>query len=85
MLKIINAGLLLAASMLATPPLLSKVITVKLRTSSTGTGSIVVGAAAPSNSQLFSDEQEVLASIITANNGGNLCHLGMNTVLTLHK
>ena len=79
------AGLLLAAAMLAAPPLPSKVLTVTVTTRSSITGSIVVGAAAPPDSQLFSDEQEVLASINTANLGVALCQLGMNTILPRHK
>jgi len=68
------AGLLFAVAMLAAPPLPSKVFTVKVSTYdySTNTaakGSIVVGVVAPSGSRLFSDEQEVLASINTVNYG----------------
>jgi len=82
---IIMAGLLLAVAMLAAPPLPSKVITVKVSTQRVTIGSIVVGAAAPSGSQLFSDEQEGLASINTANHFGILCQLGMNSILTQNK
>ena len=71
--------------MLAAPPLPSKVLTVTVTTSWNIKGSIVVGAAAPPESQLFEDEQEVLASINTANGGPFLCQLGMNTILTRHK
>jgi len=85
MWKTIMAGLLLAAAMLAAPLIPSKVLTVKVSTHPTITGSIVVGTAAPSNSQLFSDEQEVLVSITTANDGYYLCQLGMNTILPGHK
>ena len=60
-------GLLLAVALFAAPPIPSQVITVKVGTSPHWKISIVVGAAAPSDSQLFSDEQEVLASINTAN------------------
>ena len=84
MWKSIMAGLLLATTILAAPPLPSKVITFNVATSPPWKGSIVVGVAAPSDSQLFSDEQEVLASINTANRG-YLCELGMNTILTRHK
>ena len=56
MWKIIMAVLLVAVAMLAAPPLPSKVFTL-------GKESIVVGIEAPSDSQLFSDEKEVLASI----------------------
>ena len=66
MWKSIMAGLLIAAALLAASPIPSKVLTVKV-TSGDEVGSIVVGAAAPSDSQLFSDDQEVLASINTAN------------------
>jgi len=45
----------------------------------------VVGAAVPADSHFFSDEQEVLASIITANDVFYVCLLGMNTILTRHK
>jgi hypothetical protein len=80
------AGLLLAAAMLAAPPILSKVITVTVSTSEKIVGSIVVGTAVPSDSQLFSDEQEVLASINTANDDDSfLCQLGMDTILTRQK
>jgi len=82
MWKSIMVGLLIAVAMLAAPPLPSKVLTVKVNPDSWNTGSIVVGTEAPSNSQLFSDEQEVLASINTANSYFNLCQLGMNTKLT---
>ena len=75
------AGLLLALTMLAVPPLPSKVLTVKVRYPA----SIVVVAEVPVDSQIFSDEQEVLASINTADNFGDLCLLGMNTILTQHK
>ena len=85
MWKTIMAGLLLAVAMLAAPPIPSKVLTVKVATSSPWKGSIVVGAAAPSDSQLFSDDQEVLASINTANYKYVICELGMNTILTRHK
>jgi hypothetical protein len=54
------AALLLAAAIFAAPPLPSKVLTVKVSTSKEITASIVVGAKAPSGSQIFSDEQEVL-------------------------
>ena len=82
MWKTIMAGLLLAAALLAAPPIPSKVITVKLNYLDV-TASIVVGTAAPSDSQLFSDEQEVLASIDTANDYGSaLCELGMHSILT---
>ena len=84
MWKIVTVGLLIAVAMLAAPPIPSKVLTVKVNTDRS-TGSIVVSAAAPSDSQLFSDEQEVLASINTANDGFHLCELGMNTILTRHK
>ena len=78
-------GLLIAVAMLAAPPIPSKVVTVKVTTDGR-VGSIVVGAVAPSDSQLFSDEQEVLASINTANYyGDRLCELGMDTILTRHK
>ena len=60
-------GLLLTTAMLAAPPLPSKVLIVKLN-ANREVPSIVVGSAAPADSQLFSDEQEVLASINTANN-----------------
>ena len=85
MWKTIMAGLLLVVAILAAPPIPSKVLTVKLSTSWSTPGSIVVVAAAPSNSQIFSDEQEVLASINTANGYYELCELGMNTILTRHK
>ena len=78
------AGLLITVAMLAAPPILSKVITVKVNPD-WDTGSIVVGAAPPFDSQLFSDDQEVLASINTANEGYILCELGMNTILTRPK
>ena len=84
MWKTIMAGLLLVVAMLAAPPIPSKVITVKV-SGNWETGSIVVGATVPSDSQLFSDEQEVLASINTANSGNFLCQLGINTILTRHK
>ena len=77
----IMVGLLIAVAMLAAPPIPSKVLTVKVGYPA----SIVVGAAAPSDSQLFSDEQEVLASINTANYYDTLCELGMHTILTRHK
>jgi hypothetical protein len=83
--KSIIAGLLIAVAMLAATPIPSKVLTVKVTTHYSITGSIVVGAAAPSDSQLFSDEQEVLASINTANYASILCELGMHTILTRHK
>ena len=57
---------MLVVALLAAPPIPSKVLTVKV-TADGRTGSIVVDAAAPSDSQLFSDEQEVLASINAAN------------------
>ena len=79
MCKIVMVGLLIAVAMLAAPPIPSKVLTVKVNRS------IVVRAAAPTDSQLFSDDQEVLASINTANNGSYLCELGMHTILTRHK
>ena len=86
MWKSIMAGLLIAVAMLAAPPIPSKVITVKVTTSWPWVGSIEVGIAAPSDSQLFSDEHEVLASINTANHGSNsLCELGMNTILIRQK
>jgi hypothetical protein len=85
MWKSIMAGLLIVVAMLAAPPVPSKVLTVKVTTSLSITGSIVVGGAAPSDSQIFSDDQEVLASIITANYDIYLCELGMNTILTRHK
>jgi len=79
MWKTIMAGLLLAAALLAAPPIPSKVLTV------TVTGSIVIGQVAPSDSQLFSDDQEVLASINTANLGYLVCELGMTTILPRNK
>ena len=79
------AGLILVVALLAASPILSQVITVKVSTSYSITGSIVVGAVAPSDSQLFSDDQEVLASINTANADNFLCQLGMNTILTRTK
>ena len=85
MWKSIMVGLLLAVAMLAAPPLPSKVLTVKVSTDPDDTGSIVVGGAVPSDSQLFSDEQEVLASINTANYGSFFCELGMHTILTRQK
>jgi len=54
------AALLLAAAIFAAPPIPSKVLTVKVSTSHKITASILVGGAAPSGSQLFRDEQEVL-------------------------
>ena len=84
MCKSIMVGLLIAVAMLAAPPIPSKVLTVQV-TTDYSTGSIVVGAAVPSDSQLFSDEQEVLASINTANEKNLLCQLGMNSILTRHK
>ena len=53
MLKSIMVGLLLAAIMLAAPPIPSKVLTVTVSDIDWGTGSIVVGEAVPSDSQLF--------------------------------
>jgi len=85
MWKTVMAGLLLAVAMLADSPKPSKVLTVKVSTSWGTTGSIVVGAAAPSDSQIFSDEQEVLASIIIGNTGLRVCQLGMNTILSRRK
>ena len=79
------AGLLLATAMLAAPPLLSKVITVTVSKSDWRTGSMVVSAAVPSDSRLFLDEQEVLATINTIIQGSKLCQLGMNTILTRPK
>ena len=84
MWKTIMAGLLLAVALLAATPIPSKVLTVTL-TTDYSTPSIVVGGAAPSDSQLFSDDQEVLASINTANYGTIICELGMHTILTRHK
>ena len=78
-------GLLIAVAMLAASPIPSKVLTVKVSTRWDIIGSIVVGAAAPPDSQLFSDEQEVLSSINTVNIQEVLCDLGMNTILTRHK
>ena len=66
MWKTIMAGLLIAVAMLAASPIPSKVITVKVNPN-WETASIVVGGAAPSDSQLFSDDQEVLDSINTVN------------------
>ena len=43
-------GLLIAVAMLAAPPIPSKVITVKVATNYPWNHSIVVGAAAPSDS-----------------------------------
>jgi len=77
----IVAGLLTVA-ILAASPLPSKVLTVKVSTSNEIPGSIVVGTAAPSDSQIFSDEQEVPTSINTGNFWKILCQLGMNTILT---
>ena len=78
-------GLLIAVAMLAAPPIPSKVLTVKVNNYPRHPGSIVIDEAAPSNSQLFSDEQEVLASINTVNSDSDLCELGMNTILTRQK
>jgi len=61
------AGVVIVAAMLAAPPVPSKVLTVKVDPNWPYKASIVIGGAAPSGSQLFSDEQEVLASISTAN------------------
>jgi hypothetical protein len=47
------AGLLLAAAMLAAPPLPSKVITVAVSSDEIMTGSIEIGIAVPSDSKLF--------------------------------
>ena len=85
MWKVIMVGLLIAVAMLAAPPIPSKVLTVTVNPIHPYTPSIVVGGAAPSDSQLFSDDQEVLASINTANYGSYLCELGMDTILTRHK
>ena len=74
-------GMLIAVALFAAPPIPSKVLTVKVGYPA----SIVVGATAPSDSQFFSDVQEVLASINTANYNYYLCQLGMNTILTRHK
>jgi len=79
------AALLLAAAIFAAPPLPSKVLTVKVSTSKDITGSMVVSAAVPSDSRLFLDEQEVLATINTIIQGSKLCQLGMNTILTRTK
>jgi hypothetical protein len=78
-------GLLIAVAMLAAPPIPSKVLTVTVSTEKWIKGSIVVGTEAPSDSQLFVDDQEVLASINTANRYSWLCELGMNTIQTRHK
>ena len=78
-------GVLLAMVDIAPPPIPSKVFTVTRSDNLDTTGSIVVSGAAPSDSKLFSDEQEVLASINTANFNIYLCQLGMNTILTRHK
>ena len=72
------AGLLLAVAMLAAPPFPSRVLTVKA-------ASIVVGSAVPAESQLFSDKQEVLETINTANHSAILCQLGMSTILARNK
>ena len=85
MWKTIMVGLLLVVALLAAPPIPSKVLTVKVNTDWYNVGSIVVGGAAPSGSQLFSDEQEVLASINTVNSYTYLCELGMHTILTRNK
>ena len=85
MWKSIMVGLLIAVAVLAAPPIPSKVLTVQAATSYPYTPSIVVGGAAPPDSQLFSDEQEVLASINTANYRTLLCEIEMNTILTRHK
>ena len=86
MWKSIMAGLIIAVALLAAPPIPSKVLTVQLRTyPQHWKASIVVGGAAPSDSQLFSDDQEVLASINTANYNTALCELGMHTILTRQK
>ena len=85
MWKSIMVGLLIVVAMLAAPPIPSKVLTVTVATSSPWTGSIVVGGAVPSDSQLFSNEHEVLASINTANEDKSLCELEMHTILTRQK
>jgi len=85
MWKIVTVGLLIAVAMLAAPPIPSKVLTVKVNTDLNKPGSIVVGAAAPSDSQLFSNEHEVLASINTATKDRDLCEIEMHTILTRQK
>ena len=57
------AGLLIAVAMLAAPPIPSKVLTVQVNPNWYTASIVDGGAAAPSDSQLFSDDQEVLASI----------------------
>ena len=85
MWKTIMVGLLLAVAMLAAPPIPSKVLTAKVSADRYTKGSLVVDAVIPPDSQLFEDEQEVLASINTANFVFYLCELGMHTILTRHK
>ena len=78
-------GVAMMVGVLAAPPIPSKVITVKVSEhNSQEMASIVLTwlnstTARPTDSQIFYDEEEVLASFNSANSNWNLCELGMTT------
>ena len=73
--------MLLAMVVIAPKPIPTQVLTVTIDTTYPfTTAPIVVSALAPSGSQLFEDEKEILASIITFNYGRFVQSIGMTTV-----
>jgi hypothetical protein len=70
----------LLAVILAASPIPSKVITAKVTTGWDKTGKIVISDSAKSESKLFEDTKDVLASITSANSYNKLCSLEMTTV-----
>ena len=79
-------GVLLAMVVIAPTPVPTQVFSVIADTTRTSepysTFPISVSTSVPTGSQLFSDEEEVLASIYTGNHRWALRSLGMNTTLT---
>ena len=73
--------MLLAVAVLAAAPIPTQVFTAtRSRAPNWDPVSIVVSASAPSGSQLFEDEKEVLASITSTNYKAWLDSIGMTTV-----
>ena len=71
--------MLLAIAGIASTPILTQVFTITLNEQQ---GSIVVSTSAPSGSQIFEEENEVLASITSFNYnyGSVMLSIGMTTV-----
>ena len=72
-------GVLMAKAIIAPAPIPTRVITVKKFKE------LKISASAPSGSQIFDDEKEVLASITTFNDFPRLESLRMTTISPANK